>query len=131
MDDVGFDLTSMIDVVLLLIIFFVLSAQFGVAMLSAMDLPRQAGAPAPASGTQQVVIDLTSEGTLRIEGNAVEYDRLLQLLASDLRKAGTLDVLVRADRAGSAAHLNRLASGLAGLGIRDWKLATAGGKGAS
>lgn len=125
-DEVGFDLTAMIDIVLLLIIFFVLTAQFGKTMLSNIDLPREPGAPVAASGPEQVVIDVTREGGYRVEGAEIEIDRLTQLIAADMRKGKALDVLVRAERSGSAMHVNRLASALAVAGVRDWKLATLG-----
>ena len=43
--------------------------------------------------------------------------------------AADLDVVVRADRACPASHLNTLAGALTRVGVRDWKLATAGGGG--
>jgi len=133
MEEAGFDLTPMIDVVLLLIIFFMLTAQFAKSLNTPLDLPTEPGERAPAGGESELVIDILRDGTLRVEGNNVGIERLMQMLAADQNQAkarsSRLDVLVRADRRCPAAHLNGLAGQMASLGIRDWRLATARAEG--
>lgn len=126
----------MIDVVLLLIIFFMLTAQFAQSQQTPLNLPDEPGAKAEQVQPNQLTIDLTSEGRFKIEGNLMSMEQLLQVLAADLRQGRKgsegrqrLDVLVRADRACPAVHLNQLATELSAMGIRDWKLATASGAG--
>jgi len=124
-----FDLTPMIDVVMLLIVFFMLTAQFAQTMLGPIDLPRESG-DSDANRGSTVTIDLLANGDLKLDSEPMARERLLQLIALDLRRTGAsaeLDVIVRADRAAPAGHLNTLAGDLAGLGVRHWKLATNGG----
>lgn len=128
-----FDLTSMIDVVLLLIIFFVMTAQFHQSTARPMDLPRQPGEgplsqnAAPAA----VVIDMDVEGRCSVLGAPQEIADLARAIAAEQRRALSrgepLDVIVRADRRAAAAALNRLAAALAAEAINNWKLATIGG----
>ncbi len=125
-----FDLTPMIDVVMLLIVFFMLTAQFAQSLLGPIDLPKEAGDSA-GSRDSMVTIDLLANGDLKLDSEPMPRDRLLQLISLDLRRAGgsaDLEVIVRADRAAPAAHLNALAGELATLGVRHWKLATTGGQ---
>jgi len=133
LEEAGFDLTPMIDVVLLLIIFFMLTAQFTQTMTTEMDLPREKGAQIVEDATHQLVIELTREGGIRIAGEDVSLDKLMLIVAADIKGAkggaADLDVVVRADRACPASHLNTLAGALTRVGVRDWKLATAGGGG--
>lgn len=123
-----FDLTPMIDVVLLLIIFFMFTTQFARSEQSEMDLPGELGenkAPAPE---RAVFIDMEKDGTLKVMGRVVTLDSLAGVVIPESRNSGGtvegLDLIVRADRAAPAVHLNRLAEALSRLGVRNWKLAT-------
>jgi biopolymer transport protein ExbD len=116
----------MVDIVLLLIIFFMLTAQFSQSMLRAMDIPREKGAQTAESRSHQTTIDLDRDGSLRLNNEPLSSDRLLQKLSSDIKATGPVDVILRADRRCDSVHLNRLAAGLTAVGVRDWRLATSG-----
>jgi biopolymer transport protein ExbD len=123
-----FDLTPMIDIVLLLIIFFTMTASFAAATRSFMDLPRERGRETPASPAS-LFIDVARDGSLTLLDTRVDMDGLRYALQAELAR-GTegidADVIVRADRLAPAAHLNRLAGVLARSGVTRWKLATTG-----
>jgi biopolymer transport protein ExbD len=122
-----FDLTPLIDVVLLLIIFFMLTAQFARMQLSTMDLPRERGLAAGKPGEAAVVIDLRADGSLAMMSHPVDLSGLVKEVQLAVARSGqALDLTVRAERTCPAAHLNRLADALAGAGVRNWKLATTG-----
>lgn len=130
-----FDLTAMIDVVLLLIIFFMLSAQFARVQLRPVDLPQQPGEPAsPAAPAldQALIVDMAADGKLSvIDLGEVSPEQLAGIVEkhklSSGGRADGLEVLIRADRTCAALHLNRLAGVLGRAGVKNWKLATTGG----
>lgn len=148
------DLTAMIDVVLLLIIFFVLGTEFAPMLRTPVELPREKGALGEG-GPAVLLVDVTSEGKYKYAGEEIAIDRLMQIVSREAKRARAagpatgggepatkastprspgrgLDVLVRADRKCSARHLNLLAASLAASGVNDWKLAvSAAGGGAS
>jgi biopolymer transport protein ExbD len=157
--DVSFDLTPMIDVVLLLIIFFMFTTHFTRLQLSPMDLPRQPGEEAASAATagagpESLVIDIDRSGTLRVAGenvatggmNADEASTAIRRVLSqaampkgakpeaesgDTAKPAAasmseLDVVVRADRACPARAVNLVVKELGRVGVKRWKLATAG-----
>lgn len=130
--DAHLDITAMIDIVLLLIIFFTFTTQFGRSLDTPLDLPQGSTRnTSDASAARVISIDLTREGRTIVAGREVNEQWLLQMLLKDIRAAGGpehLDVVVRADRSCRAAHLNALAANLSGAGIRRWKLATRGGE---
>ncbi|MBN8598106.1 MAG: biopolymer transporter ExbD [Planctomycetes bacterium] len=133
MPEAGFDITSMIDVVLLLTIFFMMSSQFSRISQRNLDLPRQKGdanARPDASSDAAVVIDLETDGRLSVAGRSYPLERLATLVAIDRQKmersGGILDVIVRADRATPAPQLQRLAAALSREGVATWRLATSG-----
>jgi biopolymer transport protein ExbD len=122
-----FDLTPLIDVVLLLIIFFMLTAQFARMQLSAMDLPREKGLEAPKAGPAAVIIDLRRDGSMALMNNPMDMASIVREVQAEVGKAGpALDLTVRAERTCPALYLNQLADALAAIGVRNWKLATSG-----
>lgn len=126
--EAGFDLTSMIDVVLLLIIFFMASAQFAKTLRSPVDLPREQGDQLVQDVEHTIFIDVKPDGTYMLMGEDVQLERLVQLVVADVKRrqqdsGSTIEVVVRADRRALGRHLNALAGAMTVAGIRDWKLA--------
>ncbi len=126
-DQASFDLTPMIDVILLLIIFFMLSSQFAEVELRPVDLPREAGYDPADPSPAAVMIDVDRDGRLSVFGQPISLDELQTVMPA----AGALDdpsakvsLTIRADRTCAAGHLNRLAERLVSMGIGEWRLAT-------
>ncbi len=122
-----FDLTPMIDVVLLLIIFFMLSSQFAATILKPMPLPKEDGHGAPKPTSAVLVIDVDRDGAFTALGRALDHDELRSMIAGDRSASAehsATTVLVRADRHCPAVHLKSLADMLASLGVLEWRLAT-------
>lgn len=124
----GFDMTPMIDVVLQLIIFFLFTSQLSQVMRSPIDLPEEKGDEATAVSPGAVVIDVSGDGSYLMEGQPRTLEQVVRIVSLEQQHAEstgtTLDLLIRADRKGPAAHINRLATRLAGVGVRQWKLGT-------
>ena len=132
MPEAHFDLTPMIDVVLLLIIFFTLTAQFARTLKTPLSLPEEHGSGSADLSPAAVVVDLTKEGELRLAAQPITVEGFLQVIAADLKRSNAneaqpFDLTVRVDRACPAVHLNALAGALTQVGVRNWKIATAGG----
>lgn len=131
----GFDMTPMIDVVLQLIIFFLVTSQLSQVMRSPIDLPEEPGDERQVARPGSVVIDVTGGGLYLIEGEVRTLEDVVRLVGLEQQHAEAsgqpLDLLIRADRAGPAVHLNGLATRLASVGVRRWKLGTSvpGGRG--
>lgn len=125
-----FDLTPMIDVVLLLIIFFTLTSQFSHVSLAPMDLPDERGEEQQNTDTPfLIVVDVARDGALTIDGDEYNPDGVRNLVAAAAEQAGAadqLEVIVRGDRLVTAAQLDPLVHALAEAGVTTWKLATTG-----
>jgi biopolymer transport protein ExbD len=120
-----FDLTPMIDVVLLLIIFFMLSSQFARINVKALSLPSEPGERvAEASTSHEVIIDIDADGAISVLDKPIGDAELEQALSS--AGAGSADFVIRADRACLAERLNLVALTLVKLQVRSWKIAVAG-----
>ena len=124
-EEASFDLTPMVDVVMLLIIFFTLTTHFAKTQLSPMDLPKEPGQQSPAEQQASLTVDLKEDGRMSVLGSEVDIAGILKIVqAETMRSGANIDLVVRAERRAPARHLNRLADALAGIGVKQWKLAT-------
>lgn len=113
----------MIDVVLLLIIFFLVSAQISRSIRQPLDLPNQPGiAESDASTEGVLVVDLLRDGALRVDTEVVSYETFGSMLSAE----GGADqvVLVRPEHDAPASHLNRLTRLLTEGGATRYRIAT-------
>ena len=129
------DLTPMIDVVLQLIIFFMVTSQFTQLVRSELDLPEQRGEAADRVRPALVVIDMQADGTLLVEQQPIALEEIGLRLATDLAQAAdavTARVLIRAHRDAPTGAIDRLVNELGALGVRRVRFATTpvGGGGA-
>lgn len=121
------DLTPMIDVVLQLIIFFMLTSSFGDLRRTEIDLPRQPGDEVVDRREPALIIDLTGDGRTLVNSREISLVELERLARSGLAAAPDsepFDVLIRPDRNAPARELDRVLSRLAATGIDRWKLGT-------
>ena len=100
-------LTPMIDVVFLLLVFFMLAARFG--QDGALDLAIAAGAGAEWQGPPRL-LEITADG-LRLNGGALAPEALGRAL-SRLTEAPTDPIVIRAD---DGVALQRLLDVMSGL----------------
>ncbi|MEZ5502621.1 MAG: biopolymer transporter ExbD [Halioglobus sp.] len=103
-DEVGINLTPLIDVVFLLLIFFMVSTTFTRETQLTIDLPEAAGQPRETS-TKEIEILVDEGGGYRVNGEAL-VDRRMRTLQAAIYKisAGdtTLPMTISADA--QAAH---------------------------
>ena len=104
-DELAINLTPLIDVVFLLLIFFMVSTSFTKSTQLAINLPEAEGEPAPDSLTR-LELTIDAEGRYLLNGNSV--DNSPKALRSALRAAAgerrDLPLTIAAD--GAAAHRN-------------------------
>lgn len=128
--EASFDLTPMIDVILLLIVFFTMTSQFSKSNRTSMDLPREKGEPAAAHAPNSLVIDVAADGAISVEGAPYDTQWLAQALASAAKASPAgpsgVDVIVRADRRCRTGSLDRVLAAMKVAGITRWKLAASG-----
>lgn len=120
----------MIDVVMLLIVFFTLTSQFRDAMPSRVELPRESGqeevVPAPAA----IDIEIDRDGNLSSHGKSVTIEEVIAELpqpGSDAApSASRVELVLRADRLCAVGAIDRVATALVRAGIQRLKIVTAG-----
>jgi biopolymer transport protein ExbD len=126
---IAVDITPMIDVVFLLIIFFMTTAQFAQLTRAEVDLPQERGEQRAEAEQAGIVVNITRDGQLIVSGRTVGLSELRSIVRSEIerepdRPAQQLKLLIRADRNAPAARLNRVVEILRPLGVGAARLAT-------
>jgi len=97
-DDMRVELTSMTDIIFLLLIFFMISTTFeGVQRRLDIQLP-EAKAGEALQEVQQHIIEVGPESAVRLDGQSVPLQGLVQRLSQGAGGARRRAVLIRADR---------------------------------
>ncbi|MCO8124782.1 biopolymer transporter ExbD [Stieleria sp. TO1_6] len=133
-EDVTINLTPMIDVVFLLVIFFMVGTKFSDSE-SRIDVSVPSVGPMSAMSRtpDERVVELTADGRLLLDGTPLTIDQLSQTLQTQSAAYPGLKVVVRADSGGSLQHFAEIAhvvrqTGVEKIGIAV-KVDTAGGGG--
>jgi biopolymer transport protein ExbD len=120
------EMTPLIDVVFLLLTFFVLSI---VLMVRAdafdIELPEAAGEGA-AQSTDVIDVVLNPEGGVRVDGEPVAKDRVVELLMQLLEARPEAIVRLAADENSRSGDFIRLQKQIWGAGIRRVSILTSG-----
>lgn len=99
-EDPELNLTSLIDVVLLLVIFFMVSTTFVQEGRLRVDLPEAGATAAPAARERPIVVTITAQGSYRINDRAL-VNNLRETLHAGLRQVAgdgrAQPVTIRAD----------------------------------
>jgi biopolymer transport protein ExbD len=114
------NMTPMIDIVFLLIIFFMTVSQVSEINRERLVLPEQAGSDDQKPAI--LTININDVGEILVGGIKYPFTDLIALVADELARVGDepsrLTVVVRADRRVPSRFVNRTVSALAQLDIR-------------
>jgi biopolymer transport protein ExbD len=123
------NMTPMIDVTFLLLIFFMTVNQVSKANRAEIELP-------PAQGTQDqsdnpLTINVNAAGEIIVSGNTLSLVQLVTIVNSELANAddqpSRVAVVLRADRRGNCRTVNEVVSLLERLDIRSVRIAVESG----
>ena len=120
-DDVDpeFEMTPMIDVVFLLIAFFMTLMSFVSAELIKLELPSAEQASIPEDPGERQYISITSDGALYIGANQIAYEALPAALKRLRETIPGLKLYLRADGVTTHGHVNKVMDSCAQAGIFD------------
>lgn len=105
-DQPQLNLTPMIDVVFLLIIFFMVATSFAEMERDIeLELPEVAAAKALTAAPKQRVVSVQSEGQIRLDGEDVTLGQLTQKLAAARSEYPELSVVIRGDASCAFQHV--------------------------
>ena len=121
------EITSLVDVVFLLIIFFLTTSSLVELSKANIELSKARGEDGATSETTGLVINIDEDGRYIVESETIGFTDLMRKVDAEVRKSGgpeMVELVIRADRRASLRSVNRLAEGLVDMDVTKWRLAT-------
>jgi biopolymer transport protein ExbD len=118
------DMTPMIDVTFLLLIFFLVTAQMAARSRGDLRLPVEPGEREESGSQAGLVVLVRSDGTLLVGDATVDTNAITELARRAMARGVSRAPVVRADRDAPAAALNAVALALRAGGAGAFQLAT-------
>jgi biopolymer transport protein ExbD len=119
------DMTPMIDIVFLLIIFFMTVTQVSKLNKEQLELSQQQGSDDQKPAV--LTVNVTDTGDIRVSGRAVTVGDLISIVNRELRRVGDdprlVSIVVRADQRGASGSVNAIMSALNDLQITRVRIA--------
>ena len=119
------DMTPMIDIVFLLIIFFMTVTQVSKLNNEKLELPQLKGTEDQKPSV--LTINVTEPGDLIVSGRKYSIGELVSLVNRELRRVGDdpnlLGIVIRADQRGVSAGVNSVVAALNNLQIKRVRIA--------
>ena len=121
-EEASIDMTPMLDVVFIMLIFFIVSSTF--VRDQGVDINRPSAATAQSQKTQGLIIAIDAQGQSWIAGKAIAVNRLKEYLAFKLTQQRVSSVLIKADSATSTGSLIAVLDLVRSLGVESVAVAT-------
>jgi biopolymer transport protein ExbD len=113
------NMTPMIDVVFLTLIFFMTVSQVSAVNKERLELPKQAGSQDQVESP--ITINVDEQGQILVSGNRVTLAQLVAQVNDEIIKAGNdpsqLTIALRADRRGTCRTVNEVVTALSELAV--------------
>ena len=126
---VAFNMTPMIDIVFLLIIFFMTVSQITRVVDQPIPLPMVTRG-ANSGQSANVTINIVQNGDIVVAGKKYELDRTVQILNTKIQQSGgdpnKIKIEIRCDKRCSSNHVNRIIERLANVGFKYVSIAVTG-----
>lgn len=116
-DDGEVDLTPMIDIVFLLIVFFMTVASMITAEKKPIDVPIAVNSNIPEDYGERTTVTVQQDGSLYAGVYSVTLNELENILAEERRNDPDVRVFVRADRGAEHQYVNDVMQACAAAGL--------------
>jgi biopolymer transport protein ExbD len=116
----GINVTPLVDIVLVLLIIFMVTANFIVRETMEVDLPRAANAGATVQGLINVVMD--RQGTLYVDGAATDEAGLRTRVAAGVKQDPDTRAIISADQSLPYGRVMHLIDVVKGEGVAKFAL---------
>lgn len=124
LDEPSINLTSMLDVVMLLIIFFMLSTQFREEERQyEIKLPTVADATALSGQPDELLVNISAIGQMTVRGEVVDLSQLEAVMRLSCQKFAGQGVVIRGDGTGQYQYVMDAMAACRRAGVKNLSLA--------
>jgi len=113
-DEPRISMAPLIDVVFLLLIFFMVTSHYDIAAGVQIKLPKVKKRTASPDAESRIIIIVDRDGNAYIDGKKIEMKNLKQRLTEEVKKRGMLNLVLQADsdvRHGRVVEIMDIAKG--------------------
>lgn len=118
-EDAGIDMSPMIDMVFLLLIFFLVAATIVREQKVPIEIPLAVYAKVPENTIGRFEITVTAPGNIFVRNTPVDLDGLKELLKPELENDPELKILIRADKLVRYSMNEKIMEACAEVGAND------------
>jgi biopolymer transport protein ExbD len=114
------NLTSMIDVLFLLIIFFMVGTRFSESERQIqLTLPKSSSPTAMAAQPSSKVVTMYADGSIELDGQRLSVSQLTSVLAPAVQNYPDIRVQLRADSGGSVGQASQVMEAISRAGVKN------------
>lgn len=119
------NVTPLIDIVMVLIIFFLLVGQLAMDRQGDVDLPESVSGEAATPGSASIAVAVERDGRLVIDGRTTQPEKLTAVLRVMAAQQAGAPVQIRADKGAAFGDVRTVVNACREAGIATVELATA------
>lgn len=119
-EEPAFQMAPMIDMVFLLLVFFMCASHLNQRQNMPMNVPTAAKAVVPKERPNRWVVNITEDGSLFSGNTPMEIDVLADRIKTRLGETPDLRIYIRADAACEHRHVKKAMNALAEVGADDF-----------
>jgi biopolymer transport protein ExbD len=115
--DAQFEMAPMIDMVFLLLVFFMCASHMSVVQSIPMEIPTATKAVVPKERPDRFIINITPDGNIYSGNDLVTIDELKDIAKSEIQITPNMKVYIRADQKTHHKHIRKVMNSLAENGF--------------
>ena len=119
-DDAKFEMAPMIDMVFLLLVFFMCASHLSTVQSVPMEIPTATKAVVPKERPDRYVVNITRDGTIYGGNTKMDLDELRAVVKEYKEASPDLKLYLRADQQTPHKHVKKVMGAMAELGIDDF-----------
>ena len=118
--DAQFEMAPMIDMVFLLLVFFMCASHMSVVQSIPLEIPTATKAVVPKERPDRFIVNITPDGTIYCGNKEVTIEQLKDIAKAELLITPNMKVYIRADQKTHHKHVSKVMNSLAETGLSNF-----------
>ena len=118
--DAQFEMAPMIDMVFLLLVFFMCASHMSVVQSIPMEIPTATKAVVPKERPDRFIVNITTDGTIYCGSQEVTIEQLKDIAKTEIHITPNMKVYIRADQKTHHKYVSKVMNSLAETGLSNF-----------